>query len=521
MAPADAVAPTPGALRATAGIIRVVHRDDGANRVVTPAQPSEDESDVEELDYESSDDDQDNLTAAPPPIPRRLADIPIPEPGTIEPVFQISIRRAAPEEKEQEAEKEKEKEEKDHKGGPPAIPADGKDDDGEPPDAPAPMNAGDEERVQLPGRDAQVAQRAPRVEVNLQTPHWRARDTPGQSFGLTSFQWEVAAYSPRPVDLNSWIKRWQWLHPQREPALMLAVARSGTFVIVTTYEQWAHLVTNRCTNWLAGKDAWNAMNDWVKRFKEDAKALREAKQEHADWKVALTGGPHDLSCLWNIVQNALDDSKDLLDVQDLGGRTALTNNRAVHIEKRYQQAVYEHWAQQGCTVRDVLTADTINLVREGNRQAYDRDPPINPLVTKMMRERLQDGKSPVPSGKAPRWTWWFYNDIMDLHHPARGTPEELFYGCYERKITNAENNIYQCEAWGKLPHANDPSQRGIYGDGERDRDRDRDNNRERDRNRDRDRSRNRDRNRDRDWNRNRVRGRSNDTGRDHRPRRRH
>ena len=89
------------------------------------------------------------------------------------------------------------------------------------------------------------------------------------------------------------------------------------------------------------------MDEWVERFREDTKALREAKQEHADWKVALTDGPHDLSCLWNIVLNALDDSKDLLDAQDLGHRTALSNNRAGHIEKRYQQAVYEHWAHKG------------------------------------------------------------------------------------------------------------------------------------------------------------------------------
>ena len=429
-------------------------------------------SSEEELDYSEG---EINLTSQPAPEPAPMADRQIPHPSEVlRPTFVITLPTSAPKEKEEkdhkEKENEKEKEEKDHKEKESEKEKEEKDHKEK-------KSEKEKEEKDPKGKEDDTQGKPPAIprpsmtDVQLQTPHnWRPREYPPDSFGLNAFQWEVAAYSPRAADLRGWMERVQWLHPEQDAAFMADIANTGTTAIVTTYDQWASMVTRRITNWRADRHTWvDIQGDWPTRFKADAEELRKSKSEFSGWEEALTGGAHDLSDIWNIVLNNLDDTEDLLAAQDMANRRPANNEQLQHLSMRYAQAEMNYWASKGCSVRDVLAADTINLVREGNRHAYDRDPPINPLVTKALRERLEQGKQPMPTGKPPRWVWWFYDSGMNLLSPALGTPREVFYACYERTITRAENNRYQCKLWADMPHPNCAEARGIWTERQRER----------------------------------------------------
>ena len=116
------------------------------------------------------------------------------------------------------------------------------------------------------------------------------------------------------------------------------------------------------------------------------------------------------------------------------------------MERELTRQSYIFWAEQGCTRRDVIAAAELNIIRDNNRLAFLRDPPVTPETLRASRE--SKAKKPYPGHPGPRWTWWFYSEDLQLISPSRGNPVEWWENVYGRKLTKQDRKV-ACEAWLK------------------------------------------------------------------------
>ena len=71
---------------------------------------------------------------------------------------------------------------------------------------------------------------------------------------------------------------------------------------------------------------------------------------------------------------------------------------------------------------------------------------MTPETLRASRESKDNGSYPGHPG--PRWTWWFYNENLELISPSRGSPAEWWANVYGRKLTKQDKKAV-CEAWLK------------------------------------------------------------------------